>query len=222
MLTQLLTGQMGPTEFAALLIALVFGITIHEFAHAAAATWLGDPLPGRQGRLTLQPAAHLDVAGSLMFLVGGFGWGKPVQYNPYALRASPRSGPAIVAAAGPLSNLLVAAFIGVLVRLMPLLLGTSTRALALSAGPEGLVFDLLTGIAYYNLVLSIFNLIPVAPLDGFTILQGLLPLELAERLEVTRQYGFLILLLLLFAGGNLVGEILYRPVLTIFRFLIGV
>ncbi len=222
MLTQLLTGQMGPTEFAALLIALVFGITIHEFAHAAAATWLGDPLPGRQGRLTLQPAAHLDVAGSLMFLVGGFGWGKPVQYNPYALRASPRSGPAIVAAAGPLSNLLVAAFIGVLVRLMPLLLGTSTSALVLSAGPEGLVFDLLTSIAYYNLVLSIFNLIPVAPLDGFTILQGLLPLELAERLEVTRQYGFLILLLLLFAGGNLVGEILYRPVLTIFRFLIGV
>lgn len=222
MLTQLLTGQMGPTEFAALLIALVFGITIHEFAHAAAATWLGDPLPSRQGRLTLQPAAHLDVAGSLMFLVGGFGWGKPVQYNPYALRASPRGGPAIVAAAGPLSNLLVAAFIGVLVRLMPLLLGTSTRALALATGPEGLVFDLLTSIAYYNLVLSIFNLIPVAPLDGFTILQGLLPLELAERLEVTRQYGFLILLLLLFAGGNLVGEILYRPVLTIFRFLIGV
>jgi Zn-dependent protease len=213
---------MGPTEFAALLIALVFGITIHEFAHAAAATWLGDPLPSRQGRLTLQPAAHLDVAGSLMFLVGGFGWGKPVQYNPYALRASPRGGPAIVAAAGPLSNLLVAAFIGVLVRLMPLLLGTSTRALALATGPEGLVFDLLTSIAYYNLVLSIFNLIPVAPLDGFTILQGLLPLELAERLEVTRQYGFLILLLLLFAGGNLVGEILYRPVLTIFRFLIGV
>jgi Zn-dependent protease len=157
-----------------------------------------------------------------MFLVGGFGWGKPVQYNPYALRASPRGGPAIVAAAGPLSNLLVAAFIGVLVRLMPLLLGTSTRALVLSAGPEGLVFDLLTSIAYYNLVLSIFNLIPIAPLDGFTILQGLLPLELAERLEVTRQYGFLILLLLLFAGGNLVGEILYRPVLTIFRFLIGV
>jgi Zn-dependent protease len=213
---------MGLTEFAALLIALVFGITIHEFAHAAAATWLGDPLPSRQGRLTLQPAAHLDVAGSLMFLVGGFGWGKPVQYNPYALRASPRGGPAIVAAAGPLSNLLVAAFIGVLVRLMPLLLGTSTRALALATGPEGLVFDLLTSIAYYNLVLSIFNLIPVAPLDGFTILQGLLPLELAERLEVTRQYGFLILLLLLFAGGNLVGEILYRPVLTIFRFLIGV
>lgn len=222
MITQLLTGQMGPTEFVGLIIALVFGITIHEFAHAAAATWLGDSLPGRQGRLTLQPAAHLDVAGSLMFLIGGFGWGKPVQYNPYALRASPRTGPAIVAAAGPLSNLILAALIGIGARLMPLLLGTNLRALSASTAPEGLVFDLLTSIVYYNLILSVFNLIPVAPLDGFTILQGLLPLELAERLEVTRQYGFLILLLLLFAGGNLIGELLYRPVLTIFRFLIGV
>lgn len=222
MIYQLFTGQMGPTEFVALLIALVFGISAHEFAHAAAATWLGDPLPGRQGRLTLQPTAHLDVAGSLMFLVGGFGWGKPVQYNPYALRASPRVGPAIVAAAGPLANIIIAALIGVSVRLMPLVLGTDLRALARSNGPEGLLFDLLTSIAYYNLILSVFNLIPVAPLDGFTILQGLLPIELAERLEVTRQYGFLILIFLLFAGGSLIGEILYRPVLTILRFLIGV
>ena len=171
MIYQLLTGQMGPPEFVALLIALVFGISAHEFAHAAAATWLGDPLPGKQGRLTLQPAAHLDVAGSLMFLVGGFGWGKPVQYNPYALRASPRVGPAFVAAAGPLANLIIAVLIGVSARLMPLVLGTSTRALALSNGPDGLLFDLLVSIGYYNLILSIFNLIPVAPLDGFTILQ---------------------------------------------------
>lgn len=222
MIFQLLTGQMGPTEFVALLIALVFGISAHEFAHAAAATWLGDPLPGRQGRLTLQPTAHLDIAGSLMFLVGGFGWGKPVQYNPYALRASPRVGPAIVAAAGPLANIIIATLIGGCVRLLPLVLGTDLRALSLSTGPDGLLFDLLVSIGYYNLILSIFNLIPVAPLDGFTILQGLLPLELAERLEVTRQYGFLILILLLFAGGSLIGEILYRPVLTILRFLIGV
>lgn len=222
MIYQVLTGQMGPTEIVALLIALVFGISVHEFAHAAAATWLGDPLPGRQGRLTLQPAAHLDVAGSLMFLVGGFGWGKPVQYNPYALRASPRTGPAIVAAAGPLSNLILATIVGLAARLMPLILGTDTRSLLLSTGPAGLLYDLLVGIAYYNLILSFFNLIPVAPLDGFTILQGLLPLELADRLEVTRQYGFLILILLLFAGGSIMSEILFRPVLTILRLIIGV
>jgi len=218
---QLLSGQMGPTEFVALLIALVFGISVHEFAHAAAATWLGDPLPRRQGRLTLQPAAHLDVVGSLMFLVGGFGWGKPVQYNPYALRASPRAGPAIVAAAGPLSNIILAALVTLPIRAMPIVLGAPLQVIVLAGGPESIAFDLLVGIVYYNLILSFFNLIPVFPLDGFAILQGLLPPALAERFEMTRQYGFFILILLLFAGGSVMGEILYRPVYTILGLLIG-
>ncbi len=218
---QILTGQMSYAELVALLIALVFGISVHEFAHALAATWLGDPLPGKQGRLTLQPAAHLDLAGSLMFLVGGFGWGKPVQYNPYALRASPRIGPALVAVAGPLSNLVLAVIIGIVVRVMPWLLGTTLTGLAISTGPEGILFNLLVGIAYYNLVLSFFNLIPIPPLDGFTILEGILPLELAERLQIVRQYGFVILILLLVAGGSILGSILYQPVLTVLRLLIG-
>ncbi len=221
MIYQLLSGQMGPTEFVALLIALVFGISVHEFAHAAAATWLGDPLPRRQGRLTLQPAAHLDVVGSLMFLVGGFGWGKPVQYNPYALRASPRAGPAIVAAAGPLSNIILAALVTLPIRAMPIVLGAPLQVIVLAGGPESIAFDLLVGIVYYNLILSFFNLIPVFPLDGFAILQGLLPPALAERFEMTRQYGFFILILLLFAGGSVMGEILYRPVYTILGLLIG-
>jgi Zn-dependent protease len=218
---QLLTGQMGYAEFVALLIALVFGISVHEFAHALAATWLGDPLPGKQGRLTLQPAAHLDLMGSLMFLVGGFGWGKPVQYNPYALRTSPRVGPALVAVAGPLSNFILAILIGIIARLMPLFFGTTLAGLMRSGGPEGVLFNLLIGIAYYNLILSFFNLIPIPPLDGFTILEGILPLELAERLQVVRQYGFLILIVLLIAGGGILGQILYQPVLTVLRLLIG-
>lgn len=215
------TGQIDLSGVVGLLIALVFGITVHEFSHALAATWLGDSLPQRQGRLTLQPAAHLDVVGSLMFLVGGFGWGKPVQYNPYALRASPRTGPAIVAAAGPLANFILAAVIAVFVRLMPLLLGTQLGALAAAASPAGTLFNLLINIAFYNLILSFFNLIPVFPLDGFTILLGLLPAELAERFEVTRQYGFFILILLLVAGGSIMGPLLYTPVETILRLLIG-
>ena len=221
MIYQLLTGQMGYAEFVALLIALVFGISVHEFAHALAATWLGDPLPGKEGRLTLQPAAHLDLAGSLMFLVGGFGWGKPVQYNPYALRTSPRVGPALVAVAGPLSNFILAILIGIIARLMPLFFGTTLAGLMRSGGPEGVLFNLLIGIAYYNLILSFFNLIPIPPLDGFTILEGILPLELAERLQVVRQYGFLILIVLLIAGGGILGQILYQPVLTVLRLLIG-
>lgn len=221
MIYQLLTGGISPAALVGLLIALVFGITVHEFSHALAATWLGDSLPRRQGRLTLQPAAHLDVVGSLMFLVGGFGWGKPVQYNPYALRASPRTGPALVAVAGPLSNLILAAIIAIFVRLMPILLGTSLGGLALSSSPAGTLFNLLINIVYYNLILSFFNLIPIFPLDGFTILLGLLPAELAERFEVTRQYGFFVLILLMVAGGSIMGPILYNPVETLLRLLIG-
>ena len=217
MLYQILTGQIGATELVALLIALVFGISVHEFAHAAAATWLGDPLPGRQGRLTLAPAAHLDVMGSLMCLIGGFGWGKPVQYNPYALRASPRVGPAIVAIAGPISNIILAVIVAIVIRLLPLALGVFEFPL----GVFITLFDLLNLIVYYNLILSFFNLIPVFPLDGFTILQGLLPPALADAFESTRQYGFFILLLLLFASGSVLGPILYRPAVMVTRLLVG-
>lgn len=217
MLYQILTGQIGATELVALLIALVFGISVHEFAHAAAATWLGDPLPGRQGRLTLAPAAHLDVMGSLMFLIGGFGWGKPVQYNPYALRASPRVGPAIVAIAGPISNIILAVIVAIVIRLLSFGLGTVEFPLAVVSA----LFYLLVNIVYYNLILSFFNLIPVFPLDGFTILQGLLPPALADAFESTRQYGFFILLLLLFASGTVLGSILYRPAVMVARLLVG-
>ena len=217
MLYQILTGQIGATELVALLIALVFGISVHEFAHAAAATWLGDPLPGRQGRLTLAPAAHLDVMGSLMFLIGGFGWGKPVQYDPYALRASPRVGPAIVAIAGPISNIILAVIVAIVIRLLSFGLGTFEFPLAVVSA----LFYLLVNIVYYNLILSFFNLIPVFPLDGFTILQGLLPPALADAFESTRQYGFFILLLLLFASGSVLGPILYRPAVMVTRLLVG-
>lgn len=217
MLYQILTGQIGATELVALLIALVFGISVHEFAHAAAATWLGDPLPGRQGRLTLAPAAHLDVMGSLMFLIGGFGWGKPVQYNPYALRASPRVGPAIVAIAGPISNIILAVIVAIVIRLLSFGLGTVEFPLAVVSA----LFYLSVNIVYYNLILSFFNLIPVFPLDGFTILQGLLPPALADVFESTRQYGFFILLLLLFASGSVLGPILYRPAEMVTRLLVG-
>lgn len=217
MLYQILTGRMDPTQIVALLIALVIGISVHEFAHAAAASWLGDPTPGQQGRLTLSPAAHLDVMGSLMFLVGGFGWGKPVQYNPYALRASPRAGPAIVSAAGPISNIILAVGVALIVRALPLILDPFD----LPAAIVSTIFYLLVFFIFYNLMLSVFNLIPIFPLDGFTILQGLLPPALADALEATRQYGFFALLILLFLGGGIVGTILYQPVFLLMRVLVG-
>jgi Zn-dependent protease len=218
LISQLLTGRsIDPTIVVALLIAWIFGTSVHEFSHALAATWLGDSLPRRQGRLTLQPAAHLDVVGSLMFLIGGFGWGKPVQYNPYALRASPRTGPAIVAAAGPLSNLIFASVVAVPVRIIPFLIDAGL----LPAGPGAILFKLLAYIIYFNLILAFFNLIPVFPLDGFSILNGLLPAELAERFQMTQQYGFIILMLLLVAGNSILGPVLYGPINTVLALLIG-
>lgn len=221
MLYRLLTGQMDYADFVALLIALVFGITIHEFSHALAATWLGDSLPRRQGRLSLQPAAHLELTGSLMFLIGGFGWGKPVQYNPFALRANPRTGGALIAVAGPVSNLILATVIGLIARFLPLAFGTTLHGLSIGSGPASILFNLLISISYYNLVLCFFNLIPIPPLDGFSILEGLLPPELAERIEPLRQYGFLFLILLLIGGGQILGPIIYQPIFTILGLILG-
>ncbi|MCL5952803.1 MAG: site-2 protease family protein [Chloroflexi bacterium] len=207
---------MSPEGVVALLVALILGISVHEFSHALAATWLGDTLPRRQGRLTLAPTAHLDVMGSLMFLIGGFGWGKPVQYNPYALRAGPRSGPALVALAGPISNIILATIFAVPTRILIL-----TASGSFSAPGLIILVSLLDGIVYYNLILGFFNLIPVFPLDGFSILLGILPPELAYQYERTRPWGILILLALLFFGGSLLGPVLYEPVALLHHVLTG-
>ncbi len=218
-LSQLLNGEMDLSGLVALIVSLIVCITIHEFAHAAAATWLGDALPGRQGRLTLSPAAHLDPLGSLLFLVGGFGWGRPVMYNPYALRAGPRSGPALVALAGPASNILLAVAIAAVVRVIELGMGPSR--FVQDAGFITALFQLLSMIVLYNLFLAFFNLIPIAPLDGFTVLLGLLPPQMAYQYEQTRPYGILVLFALLLVGGGVLGAVLYRPVFGLFRLLIG-
>lgn len=226
MLFQLLRGPITNEvmiSLVALAIALVLGISVHEFSHAAAATWLGDSLPRQQGRLTLAPLAHLDVMGSLMFVIAGFGWGKPVQYNPYALRAGPRTGPAIVSAAGPLSNVILAVLFAVPTRLVVLWLTAGSGFL--SAQPPQAALTLLTllqGSVYFNLILSFFNLIPIFPLDGFTILLGLLPPSMADAFEQTRQWGMFLLFALVFLGGSVLGVIIYQPVDTLTQLLIGI
>ena len=97
-----------PILYLSRIIILILAISVHEFAHALAADWLGDPTPRSQGRLTLDPRKHLDAFGSIMFLIAGFGWGKPVYTNPRNFKGDPRTGMAVVAAAGPMSNLLIA------------------------------------------------------------------------------------------------------------------
>ncbi len=212
-----------PVQLVALLTALVLGITVHEFSHAAAATWLGDTLPERQGRLTLTPLAHLDVMGSLMFLIAGFGWGKPVQFNPYALRVNPRTGSALVALAGPISNIVLAALVAIPFRVLPLVMGSNPAEILYYGGPTGIAFQLLGGIITYNLLLAVFNLIPIFPLDGFSVLLGILPAEMAYQFEQTRQWGMFLLLGLLLLQNYvpLIGTTLFEPVFVLSRLLTG-
>lgn len=171
----------NPILFFLFIISLVLAITIHEFSHALAADLLGDPNPRSNGRLTLNPLAHLDPLGSLALLFFGFGWGKPVETITSNL-SHPRRDIAIISFAGPLSNILLALIL----------------ALLLSFTSSPLLASLFTTTIYINLTLAIFNLLPVYPLDGEKILTGLLPREAAFELQAfMRRYGTIILLLLI-------------------------
>lgn len=144
--------------------AILIAITIHEYAHALTAFKLGDPTAKFAGRLSLNPLKHIDLLGFIMLLVARFGWAKPVPINPFHFR-NPRRDEALVSLAGPLSNLLLAILFGLSIRLL----------LQLSASTATIPFLLLYLCFLYNVVLSVFNLIPVPPLDGSKILFSLLP-----------------------------------------------
>ena len=171
----------SPIAFFVSIIGLLIAITIHEFAHAFTADKLGDPTPSLQGRITLNPLAHLDPVGTIMLLLFGFGWDKPVNFDPHNLR-NPRKDAAIISLAGPASNILLATILGILTKVLtsPFLIG------------------LLYPLIYINLVLAIFNLVPVFPLDGEKILSGILPRNLSFEFQaVMQRYGTLILIFLI-------------------------
>jgi len=170
----------SPIAFIVSIIGLLLAITIHEFAHALMADKLGDPTPQSQGRVTLNPLAHLDPVGTIMLLIFGFGWGKPVNFDPFNLK-NPRKDTALISLAGPASNITLAIILGLITKLLALPLLT------------GLLYPLI----YINLVLAIFNLVPVYPLDGEKILSGLLPRNLSfEFQSIMQRYGTLILIFL--------------------------
>jgi len=177
-------------------VALVVAATIHEFAHAYVADRLGDPTPRAQGRLTLNPLAHLDPLGSILILLAGFGWAKPVQINPMHFRDWRRD-TIIVAAAGPLANITLLFALGVPFKLGVLDFGGST------------VDRLLVTVIQINAMLAVFNLIPVPPLDGSKILMGLLPPAQAVSYARLQPYGVLILLLLVMT--NVLSVVLLGP-----------
>lgn len=187
---------------APILLAVVGGgvlvaLTIHEFAHALTATALGDPTARQQGRVSLNPLRHLDPAGTLMLLVVGFGWGRPVAFDPYRLRYG-RRGIALVAGAGPVSNFATAALLALPVRagLVEMNVSLGSALGYLFAFPGNLAFwatALFSAAFLFNVLLGTFNLLPLAPLDGFQVALGLLPLRAARALQRVGQYGMLLL-----------------------------
>lgn len=192
-------------------LVMVVAFTLHEFAHAFVADRLGDPTPRRMGRLTLNPAAHLHPIGSLMLLLVGFGWARPVPVNPLNLRGERHASMALVAAAGPLSNVGLALLAAIPLRL----------ALASSAGPAALLQAFLAEFIYINLALAFFNVLPIPPLDGFKILLGGLPPRKAEGLQPMEQFGFLIVIAVVYTVPGFTAVLVVRPALALLGLLSG-
>jgi Zn-dependent protease len=203
-------------EILSRVVILIVAFTIHEFAHAYTAVQLGDDTPRQMGRLTLNPLAHLDPIGSLLLIIAGFGWAKPVPVNPYNLRNGPKMGMVLVAAAGPFSNFVMAALAAIPFRLgiVPDLGGGGSIVPSLQ--------DFLVSFIYINLVLMLFNLIPIPPLDGSKILRGFAPHDWDNVLSQLERFGPILLLLVVYAGGPIMGLLVGRPAQAIFYALVGV
>lgn len=205
------------TQFIFEILILIFSIVVHEVSHGYAALALGDKTAQYAGRLTLNPVKHIDPFGSvilpmLSYFLGGFifGWAKPVPYNPYNLR-NQKWGPAIVGAAGPLVNFSIAVIFGLAVRFAPQFLSGSSPDFFIN-------FVTISGtIAFLNLILAVFNLIPIPPLDGSKVLFALLPWRLRAVQNFLEQYGLFVLVLFVVFLSRLISPV----VRLLFHFISG-
>lgn len=192
----------NPLLFVVYLVALLVAITVHEFSHAFAADQLGDPTPRLAGRLSFNPIVHLDLYGLLFLFLLGFGWGKPVTFDPYNLK-NPRKDAAIISLAGPFSNFILALLLSIILKLIIFFnLGIL----------ETLGYFIFIPIISLNVILGVFNLLPIHPLDGFKIVGGILSEERAHEWYQLERYGIIFLLMLIFPfGGRSLLDLIIRP-----------
>lgn len=195
----------NPLLFVIVVVSLLISLTIHEFSHALVAHKLGDSTAKNLGRMTLNPLAHLDPLGTITLLIAGFGWGKPVPVNYYNLR-NPKRDAALISLAGPTSNFIIATSLTLLAKVVLLT-------------PFSIFAAFLYPVILYNLVLGVFNLIPIEPLDGFKIVNGVLPPRLAVQWVQLAPYGIFILLFLIVTGAT---SKIISPVVTLYTTILGI
>jgi Zn-dependent protease len=188
------------------LLALVPVLVLHELAHAYVAVWLGDDTPKRDGRLTLNPLKHLDIWGTLLILFAGFGWAKPVMVNPENLGEWRRIKFALVAIAGPLMNFILAYVFAFAALFTARIIG------------DGFLYDYFINVAFITLVLCVFNMLPIPPLDGSKVVGLFLPKNLYNRFIGGGLLMLPIILVMSFLG--LFEHMVFRPALWIFHNII--
>ncbi|MFN2201194.1 MAG: site-2 protease family protein [Caldilineaceae bacterium] len=197
------SSLLSPARIAAVAAIIFIALPVHEFAHAAMAVALGDDTPKWQGRYTLNPLVHIDPLGALLIFMVGFGWAKPVQWNPNNITIDKRLGSILVAIVGPLSNLVMAVAAVLILSLM------------------NINSSFVTGLMYFfvqiNVLLFVFNILPIPPLDGSHILFALLPGNHYRLQMQLSQYGFLILVAIIFVMPELISGPTYLIVNTLFN-----
>ncbi len=210
MLISLLFSE--PALFFLWVLAVVYALSVHEFFHALVAHWLGDETAKEEGRLTLNPLAHIDWLGFFLLVTVGFGWGKPVPFNPFNLKRQQRRGPALIALGGPLSN-----FLSVLI------FGLGLRALVYwsNLDVDNYLVIFLINLVQVNLILGIFNLIPIPPLDGSKILYSFFSYRQQNLILALEHYGPWILLALIVFGSSLLSVLFNFCYQSVIAVLIG-
>lgn len=215
----MLLGNISVASFLSRIVILIISLSFHEFAHAWMAYRFGDDTAKREGRLTLNPAHHLDLMGSLMFLFSGFGWARPVPVNAYAVLRRSSAGLMFVSLAGPLSNFLLA-----IIAAIPLRMGILPNMQGGGLFPTPLQF--VSEFLIINLGLMLFNLIPIAPLDGESIAEYFFPPSWVKVLDAIRPYGPIVLLVILFVlptlGFDLLSWVISPVISRLYFLLIGV